>query len=419
MYDYNYCTDKDILCVDLKSFFASVSCIEKGLDPLKTKLAVVSDTKRPGSVVLASTPPLKKLGIKTGSRLYEIPERKDIFIINPSMKKYINISTQISKIALNYVSSEDFWQYSIDEHFLDITESYKLFSETPYDFACLIQNEIFEETKIFSTVGIGSNMLLAKLSMDIEAKKTQKGIAEWRYQDIPLKLWNISPLTEMWGINKRTEAKLNKKGLFNIGDLANYPVEFLKRDFGIMGVEWHLHANGIDESIIRNNYETQNKSFGKSQILLRDYELNELKTVLIEQVDEVYYRVRNKRLYPTRITVSVGYADDGGVRKQFTNKAGYQNTYIIINELWRFLIERLDPDKLYRTIAISFSNFIPNQIKQLSLFEDPKQVKAEIIENELDPIRFKYGKNIVFRCSSLSKSGTVISEKNKIAGHKA
>lgn len=419
MYDYRVCTERDILCIDLKSFFASVSCIEKGLDPMTTKLAVVGDTKRPGSVVLASTPPLKKLGIKTGSRLYEIPQRNDIFIINPSMKKYISISTQISKIALNFVAPEDFWQYSIDEHFLDITNSYQLFCETPYEFARLIQNKIYEQTQIFSTIGIGSNMLLSKLSMDLEAKKTSEGIAEWRYKDIPGKLWHIEPLTKMWGINKRTEAKLNKKGIFRIGDLANYPVEYLKRDFGIIGVDLHLHANGIDESFMRKPHITKNKSLGKSQILMRDYELHELKTVLSEQVDEVFYRVRNQQLYPTRITVSVGYADAGGVRKQFTNKTGYQNSYVIINQLWRYLSDRLENDRLYRTIAISFGHFIPNQIKQLSLFEDPKQIKAEIIENELDPIRFKYGKDIVFRGSSLSKSGTLISNSKKIAGHQA
>ncbi len=262
-------------------------------------------------------------------------------------------------------------------------------------------------------------MLLSKLSMDLEAKKTSEGIAEWRYEDIPRKLWHIEPLTKMWGINKRTEAKLNKKGIFRIGDLANYPVEYLKRDFGIIGVDLHLHANGIDESFMRKPHITKNKSLGKSQILMRDYELHELKTVLSEQVDEVFYRVRNQQLYPTRITVSVGYADAGGVRKQFTNKTGYQNSYVIINQLWRYLSDRLENDRLYRTIAISFGHFIPNQIKQLSLFEDPKQIKAEIIENELDPIRFKYGKDIVFRGSSLSKSGTLISRKDKIAGHQA
>lgn len=115
MYDYNLLEDRDILCVDQKSFYASVSCIEKGLDPLMTKLAVVADTKRQGSVVLAATPKLKELGIKTGSRLFEIPQRNDIYIINPSMRRYLEVSLEISKIALKYVPGEDLHQYSIDE----------------------------------------------------------------------------------------------------------------------------------------------------------------------------------------------------------------------------------------------------------------------------------------------------------------
>nr|WP_263313960.1 DNA repair protein [Mammaliicoccus sp. Marseille-Q6498] len=419
MYDYHYCLNRDILCVDLKSFFASVSCIEKGLDPLKTKLAVVADTKRQGSVVLAATPPLKEMGVTTGSRMFEIPQRKDIYVINPSMKKYIQLSTQISKIALDYVAPEDFHQYSIDEFFMDVSESYHLFAHSPFSLAIKLQDSIFDHTNIRSTIGIGSNMLLAKLSMDIEAKHTHLGISEWRYEDVPNKLWPIQPLNKMWGINRRTEDKLNKKGIFTVGHLANYPVEYLKRDLGVIGVDLHLHANGIDESIIRRPHKTYDKSLGKSQILMRDYSMNELKTVLNEQVDEVYYRTRKLNLYPTRISVSVGYADIGGVRKQFTNKTGFMNTYAIVNLLWDYLSTRLEPDRLYRTIAISFGKFIPNQIKQLSLFDDPFQVKAETIENHLDFIRMKYGKNVVMRGSSLLDSGTLLERKGLIAGHKA
>lgn len=419
MYDYNYCLNRDILCVDLKSFFACASCIEKGLNPLNTKLAVVADTKRQGSVVLAATPPLKKLGISTGSRLFEIPQHKDIYIMNPSMKKYIQLSTQISKLALEFVAPEDFHQYSIDEFFMDVSESYHLFAHSPFNLAIKIQDMILEHTHIRSTIGVGSNLLLAKLSMDFEAKQTPLGISEWRYEDVPEKLWPIQPLAKMWGINSRTEAKLNKKGIFTVGHLANYPVEYLKRDFGVIGVDLHLHANGIDESIIRKPHKTYDKSLGKSQILMRDYSMNELKTVLNEQVDEVYYRARKLNLYPTRISVSVGYADIGGVRKQFSNKTGFMNTYVIVNLLWKYLSEHLETNRLCRTIAISFGKFIPNQIKQLSLFEDPFQVKTETIENHLDFIRMKYGKNIVMRGSSLLNSGTLLERKGLIAGHKA
>ncbi|UEX90879.1 DNA repair protein [Staphylococcus ratti] len=419
MYDYHYCEDRDIICVDLQSFFASISCKLNNLDPLKVKLAVVADTKRQGSVVLAATPELKKLGIKTGSRLYEIPHRSDIYITNPKMMTYIKVSNEITKIALQYLPHVDFLQYSIDEFFMDITESYHLFAKTPFEFAELLQNQIFNHTGIKSTIGIGSNMLLAKVSMDIEAKKTKTAIAEWRYEDVPNTLWAIDNLTDMWGINKRTAQKLNKRGIFNINQLAHYPYEYLKRDFGIIGLDLHLHANGIDESLIRKPHKTKNKGLGKSQILIRDYKLTELKTVLIEQVDDVYYRTRKKGLFPTTVSVNVGYADSGGIRKQFTNKNGFKSTTAVIDILWGYLKERLEFDRLYRTIGIHFTNFKSNSIKQLELFKDEREQKTEMIDFALDAVKTKYGKDIVMKASSLTQSGTIKERKDLIAGHKS
>ena len=184
----------------------------EGLDPKEVKLAVVADTKRQGSVVLAATGPLKELGIKTGSRLFEIPHRNDIYIINPSMRKYLEVSIAISKVALRYVAPEDLHQYSVDEFFMDVTDSYHRFSTTLHSFCERLQYEIKEETGIDCSIGIGSNMLLSKVAMDIEAKHSPKMIAEWRYHDVPQKLWPIKPLSKFWGISKRTEAKLNKRG---------------------------------------------------------------------------------------------------------------------------------------------------------------------------------------------------------------
>ncbi|PTK89542.1 hypothetical protein BUZ06_13610 [Staphylococcus gallinarum] len=150
MYDYNQCQNRDVFCIDLKRFFASVSCIRKGLDPMKTKLAVVGNTKRQGSVVLAATPPLKKLGIKTGSRLFEIANRTDIYITNPEMLTYLKISTTISNIMMKYVAPEDFHQYSIDEAMCDVTNSYHLFANSPYELARIIQKEVLLQSKKYS-----------------------------------------------------------------------------------------------------------------------------------------------------------------------------------------------------------------------------------------------------------------------------
>lgn len=419
LYDYNQCQHRNILCIDLKSFFASVSCILNGLDPMTTKLAVVGNTQRQGSVVLAATPPLKELGIKTGSRLYEIPHRSDIYVTNPKMRTYLKISTQISDILLKYVAPQDFHQYSIDEAMCDVTSSYHLFASSPYELAKVIQKDIYNQTSVRSTVGIGENMLLAKVAMDIEAKHTQEGIAEWRYQDVPNKLWRIDNLTDFWGINTRTAKKLNKRGIMTIGDLAHYPHNYLKRDFGAIGIDLHLHANGIDESIISNKHHTQQKGLGKSQILLRDYQLYELKAVLIEQVEEIFYRTRMNNQYPTTIRISVGYAEYGGIRKQFTEKNGYKSTTQIIDILWQYIQAHIEPATLLRTIGVNFTNFKSNQIQQMELFQPEKEQKAEMIDYALDLVRLKYGKDSVVRATSLTSGGTLKDRKGLLAGHKA
>lgn len=419
MYDYNQCQNRDILCIDLKSFYASVSCILNGLDPMETKLAVVGDTKRQGSVVLAATPSLKKLGIKTGSRLFEIPHRNDIYITNPKMRTYMNISTKISKIIMDYASPEDFWQYSIDECFCDVTNSYQLFAKSPFELARIIQEAIYNLTGVKSTIGIGSNLLLAKVSMDIEAKHTEYGIAEWRYQDVPTKLWAIDELTDFWGINNKTAAKLNKRGIFNIKDLAKYPYQYLKRDLGIVGVDLHLHANGIDESLIRNPYKTKKKGFGKSQILLKDYRLDEVKTVLIEHVDEVFYRTRLQNSYPTTVSVALGYSVGSGIRKQFTNKDGFKTSAQIIEVLWKYILVEADHSALYRTVSVNFTNFKDSRIQQLELFKSDKEIKEEIINESLDRVKLKYGQNIIKRAISLKQSSTLNKQNKLLAGHKA
>ena len=377
MYDYHLLEDRDVLCIDQKSFFASVSCIEKGLDPLTTKLAVVADTKRQGSVVLAATPKLKELGVKTGSRLFEIPHRNDIFIINPSMRKYLNVSVAISKIALRYVPPEDLHQYSIDEFFMDVTDSYHRFNSTVQAFCERLQKEIHEETGIRCTIGIGSNMLLSKVAMDIEAKHTTNGIAEWRYQHVPEKLWPIQPLRDFWGINRKTEAKLNKRGIFTVGDLAQYPYQYLKRDFGILGVDMHLHANGIDQSKMREKYKVNNPSICKSQILMRDYEFEEAKVVMQELIEDVASRVRARKQLARTIHFSFGYSDEGGVHKQYTLEEGTNLEKDIFKVVNYFANQLCDKQALYRTLSVSLTQFIDENERQMNLFIDEYERKRD------------------------------------------
>lgn len=419
MYDYHLLEDRDVLCIDQKSFFASVSCIEKGLDPLTTKLAVVADTKRQGSVVLAATPKLKELGVKTGSRLFEIPHRNDIYIINPSMRKYLNVSVTISKIALRYVPPEDLHQYSIDEFFMDVTDSYHRFNSTVQAFCERLQKEIHEETGIRCTIGIGSNMLLSKVAMDIEAKHTKNGIAEWRYQHVPEKLWPIQPLREFWGINRKTEAKLNKRGIFTIGDLAQYPYQYLKRDFGILGVDMHLHANGIDQSKMREKYKVNNPSICKSQILMRDYEFEEAKVVMQELIEDVASMVRARKQLARTIHFSFGYSDEGGVHKQYTLEEGTNLEKDIFKVVNYFANKLCDKQALYRTLSVSLTQFINENERQMNLFIDEYERKRdEKLAKTIDHLHLKYGKGIVSKATSYTEAGTKHGRLGLMAGHK-
>ncbi|UJS28926.1 Y-family DNA polymerase [Macrococcoides canis] len=420
MYDYSLCEKRNVLCIDQKSFFASVSCIMKGLDPMTTKLAVVADTKRQGSVVLAATPPLKAIGIKTGSRLFEIPHHPDIYIINPSMKEYLKVASQIAEISLRYVAPEDYHQYSIDEFFMDVTKSYHLYAESPYALALKIKQEIYDKTQIQCAVGIGDNVLLSKIALDMEAKKQPDGIAEWHYEDVPAKMWSIEPLSKFWGINRRTEKKLNQKGIFTIGQLANYPHHYLKRDFGVIGVDLHLHANGIDSSIIREKHQIYKPSVNKSQILMRDYHFHELRAVVIEHIEEITFRLRADNRIARTISFTIGYSDEGSVSKSYTLSEGTNLTSDVFRVVWGFMQQMCDPKRKYRTVSIALTNLMKEEDRQLSLFVDEfERAKEERLERTIDELRTRFGKNSVLRAISYTEQGTARKRNGLIAGHKA
>lgn len=420
MYDYSLCERRDVLCIDQKSFFASVSCIMKGLDPMTTKLAVVADTKRQGSVVLAATSPLKAIGIRTGSRLFEIPHHPDIYIINPSMKEYLKVASQISEIALKYVAPEDYHQYSIDEFFMDVTNSYQLFADSSYDLALKIKDEIYEKTQILCAVGIGPNVLLSKIALDMEAKKADHGVVQWRYEDVPEKMWSIEPLSTFWGINRRTEKKLNQKGIFTIGQLANYPLHYLKHDFGVIGVDLHLHANGIDSSIIREKHLIYKPSVNKSQILMRDYHFHELRAVVIEHIEEITFRLRADNRIARTISFTIGYSDEGSVSKSYTLSEGTNLTSDIFRIVWGFMQQMCDSNRKYRTVNIALTNLMKEEDRQLSLFVDEfERAKEERLERTIDELRTRFGKNSVLRAISYTEQGTARKRNGLIAGHKA
>ncbi|MDM5152504.1 Y-family DNA polymerase [Bacillus sp. DX1.1] len=421
MYDYSLLPNRIILCVDLRSFYASVSCIKMGLDPLRTKLAVVGDVNRNGSIVLAATPPLKKLGVKKMSRLYEIPRRQDVIVVNPIMETYIRCSNYITKLALQYVAPEDFHQYSIDEFFMDMTASIHLFANDPYDFALKFRSEIYQRTRIDSTIGIGPNLLMSKVALDVEAKKNKDCIAYWTYEDVPIKLWPIRPLSEFWGISHKTEAKLSRKGIHTIGDLANYPLKYLKQSFGIIGEELHLHANGIDFSRISEKYIPTTTSIAKSQILLRDYTIDEFPIILLEHTEEVCYRLRMQKKLAQTIHFSIGYSKGFAGRISKTHTLNRPtNLTMDIYHVCTYYLHALYTGEPIRTVSISLTNLINEGEEQISLFDNVIQREKEMrLTKVMDEIRTRFGKNSILRGVSYTSSATARYRNTLLGGHKS
>ncbi|MFB7140514.1 MULTISPECIES: Y-family DNA polymerase [unclassified Bacillus (in: firmicutes)] len=407
-----------ILCIDMKSFYASCSAVMLELDPLECYLAVVGDVEREGSIVLAASPRLKKeFGIKTGSRVFEIPKDPRIKIVNPSMAKYLEVSTNIVKLLNEFVPLEDLHVYSVDECFLKVDGVKKLWGDA-WEVAEKIRAEIMARFQLPCSVGIGPNMLLSKLCLDLEGKKD--GIAEWTYEDVEKKLWQVSPLSEMWGIGKRTERTLNGVGIFTVGQLAKYPLHLLEKKFGVMGNQLYHHAWGVDLSELGAPIMNGQISFGKSQILMRDYtKIEEIKFVIREMCEEVARRTRNAKKAGRTVTLGIGYSREefgGGFSHAFT----MDEPTNITSDLYKICAKLFDQyyeGKTVRQILISLSNIVSDEIMQLNLFDQKKPQKRKL-GYVMDAVRKKYGSTALLWAVSYAEGGTTLSRSKLVGGHK-
>ncbi|OIJ12720.1 UV damage repair protein UvrX [Anaerobacillus alkalilacustris] len=403
----------------MKSFYASCSAIELGLDPLTSYLAVVGDTQRDGSIVLAATPRLKsEFGIKTGSRLFEIPNHPQIQIVNAQMLMYLKVSTKLTKFFNRYVPLEAIHTYSVDESFLDVNGTERLWGGK-LALAKRIKEDMLTEFGLTCSIGIGPNMLLAKVCLDLEAKKN--GIAEWTYDEVKKKLWNVSPLREMWGIGSRMEKRLNRLGIFSVGQLANTPLKLLEKKFGIIGNQLYYHAHGVDFSLIGAPIMDGQVSFGKGQILLRDYkDIEEVKCVILEMCEEVARRARTAKKAGRTVNLCIGYSKtelEGGFNSSFT----LQDPTNITLELYKVCLKILSKHyngQIVRSISITLSNIVEDDQIQLSLLE-PNKPRQRDLGYVMDFIREKHGSDKLLRAVSHTKAGTTKHRSKLVGGHKA
>ena len=410
---------RNIIAIDLKSFFASCECVERGLDPFKVNLVVANPNQGNGAITLAVTPALKKLGVKGRSRLYEIPKNIKYEIVPPHMKLYLEKSKAVVSILLDYVDEKDLHVYSVDESFLDVTNYLKMYKKSDYELAEEIMKKIYDELHLTTTCGIGPNILLAKVAMDIEAKHNPSNIARWDYSDVKTKLWSITPLSKCWGIGPRMEKRLNNLGLYKIGDIANYDKNKLKDMFGIMGEELYYHANGIDEAIISDYKDVpRSRSYSNSQVLFKDYDASNVGIIIKEMCEVVCRRLRTSHKKAKLVGLSIGYSKN-------TPGGFYHNMKVhptdLESDFYKYamlIFDKYYDGSLIRRVGISAGDLTNNNSVQLDLFEDiEEKEKEEKIQYAIDEIKEKFGKNSIVKASALLEDSTIIERNKKIGGH--
>lgn len=410
--------DRTIACLDMRGFYASCAAISEGLDPLEAHIAVVGNQERKGSVVLAASPLMKRdFGVRTGTRLFEIPDDPRIRLLQPKMEFFLQVSMAITDLLKEFVPKDAVHVYSVDESFIDFTHADSLWGDTDI-LVKHVQDALVRQFGLPSAVGVGPNMLLAKLALDLDAKNS--GYARWTYDDVPQKLWPLTPLNKMWGIGSRTEQTLNSMGIFSVGDLACTDLAVLEERFGILGHQLYQHANGIDLSDIGSPLVAGQVSYGKGQILYRDYiEVEDIMTIILEMCEDIAMRTRLARRAGRTIHLSVGYSKSvyGGGFSRSCSLEEATNETLQIYKVCQHIFREHFQHRPVRRISISIGSLEEESSMQLSLFEARKWEKRRL-GAAMDQIRRKYGYASIYRAVSGTEAGTAIARTRLIGGHK-
>lgn len=496
--------NKAYIAIDLKSFYASVECVDRGLDPLDTNLVVADPTRTEKTICLAVSPSLKSYGIPGRARLFEAiqkvrevnaqrkykapghsfshesyfrselikdPSAELTFITAPPrMAHYMEVSTRIYNVYLKYIAPEDIHVYSIDEVFIDATDYLKTYGLTPRELAMKMVLDVLETTGITATAGIGTNLYLCKIAMDLYAKhcepdKNGVRIAELDEMSYRRILWDHRPLTDFWRVGRGISKKLEEHGMYTMGDVARcsvgresdyYNEDLLYKLFGVNAELLIDHAWGWEPTEISDikSYRPESSSLSSGQVLQEPYEFSKAKLVLKEMADLLSLELVSKRIVTDQIVLTVGY-DIESLKKSYSgavetdrygrkipktahsseNIGRYTSSTKLICETAMKLFDRIvDKELLVRRMYIVANHIITEndaekerEYIQLNLFSDTGKQEAE--ENELKKekdmqkaifkIKSKYGKNSIIKGMNLKEGATALERNRQIGGHKA
>ncbi len=412
------------VCIDLKSFYASVECIERGLDPFTTNLVVADPERTDKTICLAVSPAMKKLGVPGRLRVFEIPKNIDYIMAVPRMQKYIEVSADIYEIYLRYIAKEDIHVYSIDEVFMDVTDYLTMYNLSAKELGKRIMDDIYDRTGITSTCGIGTNLYLSKIALDIWAKHVDDHIGILDEESYKKLLWDHKPLTDFWRIGHGIAERLAKSGITTMRELAHADEDLLYHLFGVDAELMIDHAWGRETATIKDikAYRPKNNSISNGQVLSRDYGHDEGRLIVREMADLLCLELVDKGLITESVTLYMSY---GGVNKgQYTDGtarlsvASSSSRYIM--EYVDALYERIkDPKKDIKRVNLTFNNVVDETMRQYDLFTDPAELERENrMQKAVISIKHKFGNNAILKGMNLEKGGMTIERNNQIGGHR-
>ena len=461
-------SEKTYIAIDLKSFYASVECRERLLDPLTTKLVVADKSRTSKTICLAVTPALKAYGLSGRSRLFEVEAKAreikrqtgkelDYIVAPPRMALYIQYSTRIYNVYLRYFSPEDIHVYSIDEVFIDATSYLPFYKMTAHELAVKVIREVLHETGITATAGIAPNLFLCKAAMDIVAKHIPADedgvrIAELDVMGFRRQLWSHQPLTDFWRVGRATARRLNKYFIRTMGDIARTSLDnpdLLFKEFGIDAEILIDHAWGLEPVGMKDikSYKSEAKSLGSGQVLHEPYSFEKAKIIVREMAEQLALDLFKKKLVAESVTLQVGYDVeslnlkdfDGEVVRDFYGRevpkpahgsaslGSETNSSKTIVDTFVALFERItNPAWLVRRVNITANNTKPESQRQPGLFDEVdekegglnQEKESNLQKARLEIIR-KYGKNAILKGMDLEEGATTKDRNSQIGGHKA
>ena len=411
-------------CIDMKSFYASVECAERGLNPFETDLVVADPARGEGGICLAVSPRMRARGIRSRCRLYEIPKDIDYIAARPRMRLYIEYAADIYAIYLKYFDPRDMHVYSVDETFIDVTRYLKVYRMGAKALAKKLMDEIAATLHIPSTAGIGTNLFLAKVALDIAAKHTEDHMGFLDEERFRKTLWDYEPVTDFWQIAAGTARRLGRYGIRTMRGIAEAPPELLYREFGVNAELLIDHAWGRESCRMEDikSYNAKSRSVSFSQILPRDYSFEEARVVMQEMVLHGCHTLMRQGLVTRTVEIGVGYsrgaAPSSRGQRHMTSAAAVRSllepaTLAIFDEIAR-------RDVPIRRLAIGFPGVTAESCQGYDLFTDWDAVEREKKrERTVLALAEKYGRNTVLRGTDFLAAATQRERNEMIGGHRA